>query len=88
MQLSTRLVLVVSILSTMQLDLSQQAKKKVETTDQLPVHSYPVSGKASDLLNEMRPWQRSRRPSKATFSATCRSMKSRTKRRSRRITTP
>jgi hypothetical protein len=28
----------------------QLAKKKIESSDQLPVHSYPISGKASSLL--------------------------------------
>lgn len=32
--------------------LGQQAKKKIENAEQLPVHSYPVPGKASVLLTD------------------------------------
>jgi subtilisin family serine protease len=52
MRLDTRLVLVAFVFSIIQPAFSQQAKKKVEAADQLPVHSYAVSGKASDLLND------------------------------------
>ena len=52
MPLCTRLVFVAFVFSIVQPALGQQAKKKVETAEQLPVHSYPVSGKASDLLND------------------------------------
>ena len=52
MRLCTRLVLVAFVYSIVQPALGQQAKKKVESADQRPVHSYPVSGKASDLLSD------------------------------------
>jgi len=52
MRLYTRLVLVAFAFSIVQPALGQEAKKRVEAADQLPVHSYPVSGKASDLLND------------------------------------
>jgi Subtilase family len=52
MRLSTRLVLVVLFFSVIQPAISRQTKKKVETVARLPVHSYPVSGKASDLLSD------------------------------------
>src|SRR6266576_4180450 len=32
--------------------VGQQAKKKIENAEQLPVHSYPVPGKASVLLTD------------------------------------
>jgi hypothetical protein len=52
MRLYTRLVLVAFVFSIIQPALGQEAKKRVEAADQLPVHSYAVSGKASDLLND------------------------------------
>ena len=32
--------------------VGQQAKKRIENAEQLPVHSYPVPGKASVLLTD------------------------------------
>ena len=52
MRVATRLVLVAFLFAITQPAFSQQAKKKVETTAQLPVHGYPISGKASDLLKD------------------------------------
>jgi subtilisin family serine protease len=51
MRFSTRLVLCAFLFAIIQPAFSQQAKKKLETAEQLPVHSYPLSGKASDVLN-------------------------------------
>jgi subtilisin family serine protease len=51
MRLYTRLILGAFLFAIIQPAFSQQARQRVETADQLPVHSYPVSGKASDVLN-------------------------------------
>jgi len=36
----------------MSITVGQQAKKRIENAEQLPVHSYPVPGKASVLLTD------------------------------------
>jgi len=51
MQLSTRLALVAFTFSIIPPAFGQHSKNRVETADQLPIHSYPLASKASDLLN-------------------------------------
>lgn len=50
MSTQTRLISLALICCAPALTLGQQAKKKIENAEQLPVHSYQVPGKASSLL--------------------------------------
>src|ERR1035437_7152534 len=50
MSIQTRLISLALICCAPALTLGQQAKKKIENAEQLPVHSYQVPGKASALL--------------------------------------
>jgi subtilisin family serine protease len=52
MSIQTRLISLALICSAAASTLGQQAKKKIENAEQLPVHSYPVPGKASVLLTD------------------------------------
>src|SRR6266566_423983 len=52
MSIQTRLISRASICSAAVSTLGQQAKKKIENAEQLPVHSYSVPGKASVLLTD------------------------------------
>jgi subtilisin family serine protease len=47
---SGRFTIIVLIFCCIQATQGQQTKKKIESSDQLPVHSYPISVKASSLL--------------------------------------
>lgn len=52
MSIQTRLISVALICCAAVSTLGQQAKKKIENAEQLPVHSYSVPGKASVLLTD------------------------------------
>jgi subtilisin family serine protease len=52
MPIHTRLISLALICCAAVSTLGQQAKKKIENAEQLPVHSYPVQGKASTLLTD------------------------------------
>jgi subtilisin family serine protease len=52
MRLATRFAVIILTFSSIHAAFGQQPKKKIESSDQLPVHSYPVSGKASNLLTD------------------------------------
>jgi len=52
MSIQTRLISLALICCAAVGTLGQQAKKKIENAEQLPVHSYPAAGKASALLTD------------------------------------
>jgi len=52
MRFSTRFAVIALVLLSTDASFGQQPKKKIENSEQLPVHSYPVSGKASSLLTD------------------------------------
>jgi subtilisin family serine protease len=52
MSIQTRLIYLALICCAAVGTLGQQAKKKIENAEQLPVHSYTAAGKASDLLTD------------------------------------
>jgi subtilisin family serine protease len=52
MPIHTRLISLALICCAAVSTLGQQAKKKIENAEHLPVHSYPVQGKASTLLTD------------------------------------
>ena len=52
MSIQTRLISLALICCAAVGTLGQQAKKKIENAEQLPVHSYSVPGKASVLLTD------------------------------------
>ena len=52
MRFSTRFAVIALILLSIHASFGQQPRKKIESSEQLPVHSYPVSGKASSLLTD------------------------------------
>jgi hypothetical protein len=52
MSIQTRLISLALISCAAVSTIGQQVKKRIENAERLPVHSYPVPGKASVLLTD------------------------------------